>query len=114
MRQYHIMITLVPVFLFIFSTSVAASDDLGKIYFGKNLAKPASEHTDRLYLKINGSQKLYFNRIHQGPVLANLNLVTDHIVKVYFDDKLTQSWILNFEKLNTHSVVIKRFHAPCA
>ena len=94
--------------LLIFSTSVSANDNVGKICFGKNLAKPASEHTDRLYLKINDSKKLYFNRPYKGPVLENLYLDKDHIVKVYFDDQLVTSWILSYSKLKTQSVIIWR------
>ena len=94
--------------LLIFSTSVIANDNVGKVFFGENLAIPLSEHTDRLYIKINDSEKLYFNRKHEGPVLENLDLSKDHMVKVYFDDKIAQSWILNFSKLKTQSVIIWR------
>ena len=94
--------------ILLFSTSVFANDNVGKVFFGKNLAKPYSEHTDRIYLKIDDSEKLYFNRKQEGPVLENLNLNKDHIVKVYFDDELARSWILNFLKLKTRSVVIWR------
>jgi hypothetical protein len=92
----------------LFSTSVSANDNIGKVCFGKNLAKPFSEHTDRLYLKIDDSDKLYFNRQHSGPVIDNLYINTDHIVKVYFDDQVCKSWILNFSKLNTQRVIIWR------
>ena len=92
----------------IFSTSVLADDKVGKVCFGKNLAKPISEHTDRLYLKIDDSHKLFFNRPIEGPVLGNLELNKDHIVKVYFDEQIVQSWKLNFSKLQTHSVIIWR------
>jgi hypothetical protein len=87
---------------------VLASDVSGKVCFGKNLAKPLSEHTDRLYIRIDDSEKLFFNRPHTGPVLNNLDLTTDHIAKVYFDDQLAQSWKFNFEKLNAQTVVIWR------
>jgi hypothetical protein len=106
--ENKIMIKKLIIALIVFSTPVLASDNGGKVYFGKNLAKPASEHTDRLYLQINDSEKLYFNRKYEGPVLENLNLTKDHIVKVYFDDKIGRSWILNFSKLKTESVVIWR------
>ena len=76
--------------------------------FWEDLAKPSSEHTDRLYLKINDSEKLYFNRPYKGPVLENLNLNKDHIVKVYFDDQIVISWILSYSKLKTQSVIIWR------
>lgn len=96
-------------FLFIlFSVSVFADDNIGKVYFGENLAKTLSEQTDRLYLKIDGSEKLYFNRRRSGPVIDNLDIRTDHMVKVYFDDQICESWKLNFSKLNTQSVIIRR------
>lgn len=94
--------------ILLFSTSVFANDNVGKVFFGKNLAKPYSEHTDRIYLKIDDSKKLYFNRKQEGPVLENLSLNKDYIVKIYFDDKIVQSWILNFSKLKSKSVVIWR------
>jgi hypothetical protein len=103
-----IMIKPVIFILLIFSTSVSANDHVGKVCFGKNFAKPSSEHTDRLYLRINDSEKLYFNRPHKGPLLENLDLNKDHIVKVYFDDQIVVSWILSYSKLKTQSVIIWR------
>ena len=102
------MIIFVPLFLILLTTPVDANEHFGKIYFGKNLAKPLSEHTDRLYLTVDDSEKLYFDRTHPGPVATNLDVNADHMVNVYFDGKITQSWILNFGKLKTHSVVIWR------
>ena len=103
-----IMIKHIIFVLLIFSTSVLANDNVGKVCFGKNLAKTSSEHTDRLYLKINDSEKLYFNRPHKGPVLENLDLNKDHIVKVYFDDQIVISWILSYSTLKTQRVIIWR------
>lgn len=102
------MIKQILIALLILSTPVLAGDDLGKVFFGKNFAKPASEHTDRLYLQLNDSEKLYFNKKHNGPVLDNLDTNKDHTVKVYFDNKLVTSWKLNFSKLKTPSVIIWR------
>ncbi len=68
------MIKFVTLFLFLLSASVGANDNIGKIFSGKNLAKPAIEHTYRLYLKVNDSEKLYFNKSHSGSVSANLDL----------------------------------------
>ena len=102
------MIKQIIIALFILSTPILANENGGKVYFGKNLAKPASEYTDRLYLKIDDSKKLYFNRKREGPVLENLDMNKDYIIKVYFDDKIGSSWILNFSKLKTKSVVIWR------
>lgn len=94
--------------LWLFSISAVANDKVGKVCFGKNLGKPHREHTDRLYLQIDDSEKLYFNRPHDGPVLSNLDTNIDHVVKVYFDGNIGKSWILNFSKLNTQSVIIWR------
>ena len=102
------MIKKIILVLLIFSANAAASGDMGKVFFGKNLAKVSTEHTDRLYLKINDSEKLYFNRKHEGPVLEGLDLNKDYVVKVYFDDRIVQSWVLNFSKLKVQNLVIWR------
>jgi hypothetical protein len=102
MINYRLLILLLA------SASVDAEKYTGSVCFGANLAKPISEHTDRLYLKINESKKLYFNRKYKGPALKNLNLDTKHMVKVYFDDQITTSWPLDFKILNTNSVLIWR------
>ena len=94
--------------LLLSSTSVFANDNVGRVCFGKNLAKPYSEHTDRLYIRIDDSKKIYFNRPHAGPVIDNLDINVHHIVKVYFDDELGQSWPLNFSKLDAQSVIVWR------
>jgi hypothetical protein len=104
----EIMIKHMLLLFLLFSTSAAASDELGKVCFGKNLAKPHSEHTDRVYLRIDDSNKLYFNRPNDGPVLASLDINKNHMVKVYFDDQLVRSWPLNFSKLGSRSVIIWR------
>jgi hypothetical protein len=102
------MIKKAAIIVLMLSISALASDNGGSVFFGKNLAKPASEHSDRLYLRIDDSEKLYFNRKCDGPVLENLDLNDDHIVKVYFDDEVGQSWTLNFSRLEARSVVIWR------
>ncbi len=94
--------------LSLISTPILANDETGRVCFGKNLAKVYSEHTDKLYLKIDDSKKLFFNRPHDGPVLDNLDIDQDHMVKVYFEDRLASSWQLNFSRLNTKSVIIWR------
>ena len=94
--------------LLLFSISAFADNDMGRVFFGKNYAKPLSEHTDRLYLRINESAKLYVNRRDEGPFLEDLDLNADHVVSVYFDDKIVQSWILNFSDLKTREVLIWR------
>ncbi len=90
------------------TSPVFADEALGIVCFGKNLAKPFSEHTDRLFIRIDDSEKLYFNRSYDGPVLDDLDLKTDHIAKVYFDDQVALSWKFNYSDLNTQVVVIWR------
>jgi hypothetical protein len=94
--------------LFLSAASAGAHDTAGQVFFGQNLAKAFCEHTDRVYLKIDDSEKLYFNRDHDGPVVDNLNPKVDHVVTVYFDDQVAQSWIFNFAELKTQRVVIWR------
>jgi hypothetical protein len=94
--------------LWLVAIPAVAQDHLGRICFGPNLAKPLSEHTDRLYLRVDDSAKLYFNRPQDGPVLADLDLHQDYLIKVYFDDRIVQSWTLNFANLDTHRVMIWR------
>jgi hypothetical protein len=93
------------------STYVAlANEQTGTVCLGKNLAKPISEHTSRLFLKIDNSPKLYFKKpyIEPATVLRNLDLKKKHKVNVYFDNKVVESWTLNFSKLKTKSVLIWR------
>jgi hypothetical protein len=94
--------------LLLASASANADDILGTVCFGRNLAKPASEHSDRLYLRIDESEKLYFNHKYDGPVVRDLDPNVVHAVSVYFDDQLSESWRLDFNKLNTRCVLIWR------
>lgn len=96
------------ILLLVFPAEIFAGNSAGSVCFGENLAKPFEEHSDRLYLKIDDSSPLYFNRPQTGPVLNNLDLNVTHQVKVYFDDKLVSSWKLDFKELNTRSVLIWR------
>lgn len=96
------------IILLFISTIVLANNNVGKICFGKNLAKSLDEHTDKLYLKVDNSDKLFFNHPHEEAVLNNLDITKNHIVKVYFDDQLCESWILNFSKLKTQNIIIWR------
>jgi hypothetical protein len=93
-----------------FINIVSSAESQGTVCLGKNLAKSLSEHSDRLYLKIDDSQKIRFERPYSGPtvVIDNLDLSSDHMVYVYFDDKVVQSWKLDFNKLKTESVLIWR------
>lgn len=92
------------------SSIVLANENTGTICLGENLSKPFQDQTNRLYLKINNSKKIFFSRPYAGPIVVvnQLNLKTDHLVKVYFDDQVVQSWVINFEKLNATGVNIWR------
>jgi hypothetical protein len=90
---------------------IALSSELkGTICLGKNLAKTASEHSDRLYLKVNNSLNIYFVVPYIEPkiIAQNLDVQRDHTVKVYFDNRVVQSWKLNFFKKKANSVLIWR------
>jgi hypothetical protein len=100
--------TIAFLLILFISSTVRANDFSGKICFGHNLAKPYIEHTDSLYLRIDGSQKLYFNKVREGPVLDDLDLDMDHVVSVYVDGELGVSWRLNFRQLKTGTVLIWR------
>lgn len=90
--------------------TVSANEGQGIVCLGKNLAKTLSEQSDRLYLKIGDSEKIYFEHPYYRPkvVSKNLDRRQDHVVKVFYDDKLVQSWKLNFKKLKTDGVLIWR------
>lgn len=92
------------------ANSVSANDITGIVCLGKNLALPYEEHTDRLYLRIDDSAPIHFLRPYSGPrvVARNLDFRKDHLVKVYFDGQVAQSWKLNFSELRTNSVLVWR------
>jgi hypothetical protein len=98
-------------FLLMSVTSVASSNEVkGTLCLGENLAKPLDEHTDRLYLRIDDSPRIYFVRpfIRPRVIAQNLDIHKDYMVRVYFDNKEAQSWKLNFSKLKTNSVLVWR------
>lgn len=101
---------LTLIFLVIFADIALASELKGTVCLGENLAKPASEHSERLYLKIGNLPNIHFVRPYRGPkiVARNLDIRESHIVKVYFGNKVVKSWALNFSKLKTNSVLIWR------
>lgn len=98
------------ILLVFISSCVLSNEKTGTICLGENLSKPFVDQTNRLYLRINGSKKIYFRRPYEGPIIVanQLNLQTDHLIKVYFDDEIVQSWTVNFEKLNATGVNIWR------
>ena len=76
----------------------------------ENLSKVASEHTKRLHLTINNSEKFYFTKPYRSPRLIsqNLELNDTHTINVYFDENIVQSWKLDLRKHQYTSVVIWR------
>lgn len=105
------MLKIILLVIFASLTNVAISNEQkGTVCLGKNLAKSSSEHSDRLFLKIDDSQGIYFSRPYNGPikVVKNLDINKDYIVYVYFDNEVVQSWKLNFSGLKTESVLIWR------
>lgn len=105
------MFRILLLIILVTSTKIALSNEQkGTVCLGENLAKPAIEHSDRLFLKIDNSPNIYFEYPYIGPgaVLINLDLNKDHKVYVYFDNQVVESWKLNFSKLETDSVLIWR------
>lgn len=100
--------TFLLIMFLVFATSVGASPNTGSVYLGKNLSKSLSEHTDRLYITIDNSPQIYFNTSSTEPVMENLNLDQNHIVRIFFDDQQVESWIFNFSQLNTKAIIIWR------
>lgn len=82
----------------------------GAVCLGENLSVVASEHSDRLYLTVGNSEKIYFKQPAQPPrlVLKSLPLDQDLMVKVYFDDRVVSSWPLNYSKIDAGTVIIWR------
>jgi len=104
-------ILVILLFMLACLTNVAISNELkGTVCLGKNLAKSSGEHSTRLYLKVGNSKNIYFMRPYNGPeaVVKNLDINKDHMVYVYFDNRIVQSWELNFSNLKTASVLIWR------
>ncbi len=87
-----------------------ANEMTGSVCLGKNLAKPLAEHTNRLHLRIDDSPPVHFVSPYTGPVFAarGLDLQKSHIVKIYFDSELVESWMLNFQELESSAVLIWR------
>lgn len=101
---------LLMAFALLASGIAASSENIGVVCLGGNLSKVAAEHTERLHLIINDSQKIYFTHPYSGPVTIkrNLKLNKEHMVKVIFDGNVVQSWKLDFRSLNSTSVLIWR------
>ena len=92
------------------SQSLSAEEAGGIICLGNNLAKVADENSRRLHLQVDDSSNIYFTKPYNGPTLVEkgMSVTSDHTIKVFFDGDVVQSWTLNFERLNTNSVVVWR------
>ena len=106
------MRTMVLIGLFLFTQGAWADETGGMVCLGRNLAKPASEHTERLYLRVDGSPKISFSIPYRGPVVVadDLDPGREHHVTVYFDDSAVQSWKLDFERLQTDCLRVSAHH----
>ena len=91
-------------------TYTLAEENTGFVCFGQNLAKISSEHTNRLYLRIDESDKLFFNdpNLRGKTIVRGLDLKSEHRVKVFFDDTLAHSFNFNFSELGSTGVEIWR------
>lgn len=99
------------IMLLLVAADVAIAKEMtGTVCLGVNLAKSASEHSEQLYLRVNDSPNIYFAHPYSGPkiVAQNLDINSNHTIKVYFNKTLAQSWLLNFSKLEANSVLIWR------
>lgn len=107
--SYLMLVTLLGLFASL-ATTASSNETKGTVCLGNNLALPSEEHSDRLYLRIDDSPRIYFVRPYRGPrvVARNLDVHKEHTVRVYFDHQQVQSWTLNFPKLNTDSVLVWR------
>ena len=92
-----------------------ASDEIGYVCFGKNMAKPLSEHSELLTIQIGESQRFQFNDPTQPPsqrrprrILEGLDVNERHIVRVFFDGKQFTSWWIDFTKLGSNGAIIWR------
>ena len=109
MRSFSFIAILIVLTLAGFSGTALSKPSLGKVCLGSNLAKPLSEHTERLYLTIGNSDKLYFMRPYTPRVVVeHLDVHKNHTVNVYFDNVIVESWKINFSKLKTNTVLIWR------
>ena len=92
------------------STSAKSAEQTGIVCLGENLAIPLDEHTQRLYLKIDDSPKIYFLSSFNPPliVVEGLDLKSSHNIYVFFEGKIAQSWKLNFRQLGAKAALIWR------
>ncbi len=108
-KKMRFMFFVVLVWLAVLPERTAFSGDCS-VCLGRNLSVAFSEHTERLYLKIGDSPKIFFYKPHDPPriVATGLDRKKRHLVKVFFDDQVVQSWYLDFEKLGNNMANIWR------
>lgn len=101
------MHVVVPLIFLLVANAAVASEPGGFACLGKNNAKV---HAERVYLRIDDSQEIYFGaRESKPPIVAKaLSLNDDHQVKVYLDDQLVRSWSLSFAQLGSSGVLLWR------
>ena len=91
-------------------SSIAANETGGTVCLGENLSKPPDDQTPRLYLTIDDSPPIHFEPEYRGPriVAAALDRGKPHVVKVYFDDQVVESFKLDFRKLKADGALLWR------
>ena len=92
------------------SMNALSEEPGGSVCLGKNLSIVASDHSDRLYITVGDSPRIYFDRASDGPklVVQHLDLDKSHVIKVHFDGEVVESWKLNFATLATDTVLVWR------
>ncbi len=97
------------VWLIIMYSGTACAGDCS-VCLGLNMSVAASEHSERLYLRIGESPRIYFDKPKKAPriIADGLDRKKRYIVKVYFDDKVVQSWPLEYSKYKSSMVYIWR------
>lgn len=103
-----IAVVLAGLFLLLKSAPAEAGDCA--VCLGKNLSVALSEHSDRLYLRIGDSPRIYFYKPEKPPRIVAKGLDPDkrYLVRVYYDDRVVVSWYLDFRKLDAKMATIWR------
>lgn len=101
---------VLSLFLVFLATSARSAESKGIVCLGKNLAVTAQEQSARLYIRIDDSEKHFFAKPYKDPVVIAQNLDTNssHTVRVYFDERLAQSWRISFKRNKSAGVLLWR------
>lgn len=82
----------------------------GSVCLGRNLSVVLSEHSERLHIKVGDSPPIYFYKPQPPPriVVRGLDTNQRHLVEIYFDGKVVQSWQLDFKEMESNMVNLWR------